>query len=133
MKVSSGKFRADAGTKVGFPAMNSPNNGEQARSLLCGCEALARPSGMAENIHGGRFNVDNQHAEISTRRNSSGCRAEPDREDLVRRRCTKNTSCPAVLWYRRSGGGHKTFPVRVSYCSPASSNGPVSQHGPRRR
>lgn len=41
MKVSSRDFRADAGTKVRFPAMNSPNNGKRARSLLCGREALS--------------------------------------------------------------------------------------------
>lgn len=114
--------------------MNSPNNGERARSLLCGREALAKPAGAAGILSKGvGFNVDNQHTEISTRRNSSGCRAEPDQEDLVRRRCTKNTSCPAVLSPARSGGNDKTFPVRVSYCSTASSNGPVSQHGLRRR
>jgi hypothetical protein len=45
--VNSGDFRVDAGTKGGFPAMNSPNNGERARSLLCGREALAKPPGAA--------------------------------------------------------------------------------------
>ena len=41
-----------------------------------------------------------------------GCRAEPDQEDLACRRYSKDTSCPGVLWCQRSGGGHKTFPVR---------------------
>lgn len=131
--MNSGEFRADVAIKCLLPAQNSSDNGERVRSLLCGREALARPSGMAENIQGGGFNVDNQHTEISTRRNSSGCRAEPDQEDLVRRRCTKNTSCPAVLSPARSGGNDKTFPVRVSYLSPASGDKRVPQHGLRRR
>lgn len=42
-RVNSGRFRADAGTKDGFPAKNSPHNGERVRSLLCGREALAKP------------------------------------------------------------------------------------------
>lgn len=46
--MNGGGFRADAGTKAGLPVINSPGNGERARSLLCGREALARPSGMDE-------------------------------------------------------------------------------------
>lgn len=39
--------------------MNHPDNGERVRSLLCGREALARPSGMAGFIAKGvGFNVD---------------------------------------------------------------------------
>lgn len=113
--------------------INFPDNGERVRSLLCDREALARPSGMAEQHEGGRFNVGDQHAEISTRRNFSGCRAKPDQEALACRRYSKDTSCPAVLSPARSGGNDKTFPVRVSYCSPASGDEPVSQHGLRRR
>lgn len=49
----------DAGMKACFPAHNSPDNGERVRSLLCGREALARPSGMAGFIAKGvGFNVD---------------------------------------------------------------------------
>jgi len=48
--VNDGEFWEDAGTKGGFPAMNSPNNGERARSLLCGREALAKPPGAAEML-----------------------------------------------------------------------------------
>lgn len=39
---------------------------------------------------------------ISTRRNLSRCRAEPDQEALACRRYSRDTSCPAVLWCRRS-------------------------------
>ena len=53
-----------------------------------------------------------ERRKFSTRRKFSGCRAEPDQEALARRRYSKDTSCPAVLWRRRSDGGHKTFPVR---------------------
>ncbi|HGH2767302.1 TPA: hypothetical protein ACNBGV_004794 [Escherichia coli] len=39
--------------------INSPGNGERARSLLCGREALVRPSGMAGFIAKGvGFNLD---------------------------------------------------------------------------
>jgi len=48
--VNGGRFRADAGTKGGFPVINSPDNGERARSLLCGREALAKPPGAAEML-----------------------------------------------------------------------------------
>lgn len=40
-------------------------------------------------------------------------------------------SRPAVLSLARSGGNDKTFPVRVSYCSLFSGDGPVSQHALR--
>lgn len=50
MKVSSGEFRADAVTKGIFPAQNSSDNGERAHSLLCGCEALAKPPGAAVKL-----------------------------------------------------------------------------------
>lgn len=46
-EVNGGRFRVDVVTRGGFPAMNSPNNGERVRSLLCGREALAKPPGMA--------------------------------------------------------------------------------------
>ncbi len=49
--------------------INFPDNGERVRSLLCDREALAKPSGMAEQHEESRFNVGDQHAEISTRRN----------------------------------------------------------------
>lgn len=51
--MNGGEFRAYVVTKRGFPAQNSSDNGERARSLLCGREALARPSGMAENTQRG--------------------------------------------------------------------------------
>ena len=34
-------------------SLNPTGNGERGRSLLCGREALARPSGMAENTQRG--------------------------------------------------------------------------------
>jgi len=48
MEVNGARFRAYVGIKPGFPAQNSRNNGERARSLLCGREALAKPAGAAE-------------------------------------------------------------------------------------
>jgi len=45
--VNGGGFQAYVVTKRGFPAKNSPENGERARSLLCGREALAKPPGAA--------------------------------------------------------------------------------------
>lgn len=95
--MNSSRFRADAGTKGGFSVINFPDNGERVRSLLCDREALAKPSGMAEQHEESRFNVGDQHAEISTRRNFSGCRAEPDQEALACRRYSKDTSCPRQL------------------------------------
>ncbi|ELY2857545.1 hypothetical protein SMC92_004754 [Cronobacter dublinensis] len=41
------------------------------------------------------------------------------------RRYSKNTSCPAVLWHRHSGGGHRTFPVLINYGSSASGDEPI--------
>lgn len=125
--MNGGRFRTDAGTKAGFPVINSPGNGERARSLLCDREALAKPPGAA--------GTSSKGADL-TRSGTAipgGCRAEPDQVFLACRRYSKDTSCPAVLSPARSGGNDKTFPVRVSYCSPASSDRPVSQHGLRRR
>jgi len=48
--VNGTRFRADAGTKAGFPAQNSSDNGERARSLLCGREALVKPPGATEML-----------------------------------------------------------------------------------
>ncbi len=45
--MNSREFRAYVVTKRGFPAQNSSDNGERARSLLCGREALAKPPGAA--------------------------------------------------------------------------------------
>ena len=113
--MSGGRVRADAGTKAGFPVINSPDNGERARSLLCDREALAKPPGAAE--------ISSKGSDL-TRSGTAipgGCRAEPDQEDLACRRYSKDTSCPAVLSPARSGGNDKTFPVRVSYCLPSAS------------
>ena len=75
---------------------------------------------------------DLNKSKISYVRNS-GYQAAPD-EMFWCRRYSKNTSCPTVLWCRRSGGGLKHFlSARVSYCLPASGDGPVSQRGLRRR
>lgn len=125
--MNGGRFRADAGTKGGFSVMNFPDNGERARSLLCDREALAKPPGAA--------GISSKGSDLtkSGTAGPGGCRAEPDQEDLACRRYSKDTSCRAVLSPARSGGNDKTFPVRVSYCSPASGNDPVSQHGLRRR
>jgi len=106
MQVNGGRFRADAGTKAAFPAQNSSDNGERARSLLCGREALDKPSGAAEKSLGG---LDLTWIGTAV---PAGCRAEPDQENLACRRYSKNTSCPAVLSAARSGGNDKTFPVR---------------------
>jgi len=46
--VNAARFRAYVGIKLGFWTSDSRDNGEQARSLLCGCEALAKPAGAAE-------------------------------------------------------------------------------------
>jgi len=47
-KVNGGRFQTDVGTREGFPAHNSPDNGERVHSLLCGREALGKPTGAAE-------------------------------------------------------------------------------------
>lgn len=71
--------------------MNPPDNGERVRSLLCGREALARPSGMAKQHVGG--------ADLS--RCGSGVPAVLQRHIL--------SLCFSP---KRSGGNDKTFPVR---------------------
>lgn len=76
MKVSSGEFRADAGTKVGFPAMNSPNNGERARSLLCGREALSNELCEAVGV---------QRASCKLRRKHSVFGADTANDVILRR------------------------------------------------
>jgi hypothetical protein len=73
--VNGRGFRADVVIKGLFPAQNSSDNGERARSLLCGREALARPSGMAENIQGVRFNVSDQRAVMIGIRKGHPCGA----------------------------------------------------------
>lgn len=46
--------------------MKPPDNGERVRSLLCGREVLARPSGMAEqHEEGGRFISDKCRKKIT--------------------------------------------------------------------
>ncbi len=62
--MNSTRFRADAGTKAGFPAQNSSDNGERARSLLCGREALDKPSGAADSL----FNADYLSAFVKEKR-----------------------------------------------------------------
>ena len=51
--MNGGEFRADVGTKGGFPAKNAPHNGERGHSLLCDREALAKPPGAAEMLSKG--------------------------------------------------------------------------------
>lgn len=51
------QFRAYVVTKATFPALDSADNGERARSLLCGREALAKPAGAAGIVPRGGFNV----------------------------------------------------------------------------
>jgi len=46
-EVNGTRFRAYVGIKRGFSAQSSRNNGERARSLLGGREAMARPAGVA--------------------------------------------------------------------------------------
>jgi len=50
MEVNGGRFHAYVVTKAAFPALNSSDNGERARSLLCGREALAKPPGAAGSL-----------------------------------------------------------------------------------
>lgn len=79
------------------------HNGERAHSLLCGGEALAKPSGAAVHLLTLFYPAFvREQKKISTRRNLSGCRAEPDQEDLACRRYSKYTSCLTVLCRRRS-------------------------------
>lgn len=59
--------------------MNHPDNGERVRSLLCGREALARPSGMAGFIAKGvGFNLG-----WSARRDERDSEGEPLRRGDV--------------------------------------------------
>lgn len=62
--MNGGRFRADAGTKATFPTQNSSDNGERARSLLCGREALDKPSGAADSL----FNADYLSAFVKEKR-----------------------------------------------------------------
>jgi len=49
--VNGGRFRADAGTKAAFSQETViSGNGERARSLLCGREALDKPLGAADSL-----------------------------------------------------------------------------------
>jgi len=49
--VNGTRFRADAGTKAAFSQETVvSDNGERARSLLCGREALDKPSGAADSL-----------------------------------------------------------------------------------
>jgi len=57
MKVSNWEFRADAVTKGIFPTQNSSDNGERVHSLLCGCEALAKPPGAAVSCQSAGFDA----------------------------------------------------------------------------
>ncbi len=51
--MNGGWFRADAGTKAAFSQeMVISYNGERARSLLCGREALDKPAGAAGIVLG---------------------------------------------------------------------------------
>jgi len=109
--VNGTRFRGDAGTKGAFLQETViSGNGERARSLLCDREALAKPAGAAEKSRRG---LDLTWIGTAV---PAGCRAEPDQEDLVCRRYSKDTSCPAVLSPARSGGNDKTFPVRINTC-----------------
>lgn len=56
--------------------MNNPDNGERVRSLLCGREALARPSGMGGFIAKGvGLTWINQHAVMNGIRKGHPCGA----------------------------------------------------------
>ncbi len=49
--MNGGRFRTDAGTKAAFSQETViSGNGERARSLLCGREALDKPSGAADSL-----------------------------------------------------------------------------------
>ncbi len=113
--MNGGQFQADAGTKAAFAWETFiSDNGERARSLLCDREALAKPAGAAVYLLTRFYPAFvKMRKKISTRRNLSGCRAEPDQEDLACRRYSKDTSCPVVLSLARGGGNDKTFPVRL--------------------
>lgn len=57
--------------------MNHPDNGERVRSLLCGREALARPSGMEGFIAKGGSDLTwgDQRAEMNGIRKGNPCGA----------------------------------------------------------
>lgn len=56
--------------------MNHPDNGERVRSLLCGREALARPSGMAGfMLRGSDLTWGDQRAEMNGIRKGNPCGA----------------------------------------------------------
>lgn len=94
----------------------------QARQIYSGCkrQQFANPA------------LDLNSSEISYVRNS-GYRAGPDETLWSAGGTPKTHLVPLVLSLAQSGGNDKTFPVRISYCSPASGNAPVYQHGLRRR
>ncbi len=49
--MNGGRFRTDAGTKAAFLRETVIyDNGERARSLLCGREALDKPSGATDSL-----------------------------------------------------------------------------------
>jgi len=75
MKVNGEGFGADVVTKGGFPAKNSPHNGERVHSLLCGRKALGKPAGAAVHLQTLFYPAFVKvRKKISTRRNFSGCR-----------------------------------------------------------
>ncbi|WP_154299605.1 hypothetical protein [Enterobacter hormaechei] len=50
-RVNGARFQSDAGAKTAFSRETLfSNNGERARSLLCGREALAKPPGAAGSL-----------------------------------------------------------------------------------
>jgi len=56
--VNGGRLRPYVATKGAFLRETViSGNGERARSLLCGREALAKPAGAAGIVLGGGFNV----------------------------------------------------------------------------
>jgi len=114
--VNSSRFRADAGTKGGFSVINFPDNGERVRSLLCDREALARPSGMAEQHEGGDLTWV-----ISTQKFRRVEIFQGVGRSLTRRLwraggTPKTHLVPLFCGAGAAGCGHKTFPVRISSC-----------------
>lgn len=76
-EVNGRGFRADAGAKAAFLRETLiSDNGERARSLLCGREALVKPPGAAVYLLTLFYPAFVKgRKKISTRRNLSGCRA----------------------------------------------------------